>query len=105
MGISNVGSTHKPRKNILQAFDHIPCWHDFKVESTKAKIEFNRILSLSSSLSWSDPPIRNVKAFIEFRTNILNKVNFSNFDNVHGVSREIIPNYIHYIRLEQPDIR
>ena len=59
----------------------------------------------SKSLSWSDPYIRNVKAFIEFRTNILNKVNFSNFDNVHGVSREIIPNFIHYIRLEQPDIR
>ena len=57
------------------------------------------------SLSWSDQYITDVKAFIEFRTNILKKVNFTNFDNVNGVAKEIIPNYIHYIRLEQPEIR
>ena len=45
------------------------------------------------------------RAFIEFRTNILRPTDFSQFDNVSGAGREIIPNYVHYIRLQQPEIR
>ena len=57
------------------------------------------------SLSWVEGYVSDIKAFMEFRTNIMKKVNFTGFDNVHGADREIIPNYIHYIRLEQPEIR
>ena len=62
-------------------------------------------LGLILSLSWTDKYISDMKAFIEFRTNILKNVNFTNFDNVKGADRYLIPNYIHYIRLEQPEIR
>ena len=58
-----------------------------------------------SSLLWADTLISDIKAFIEFRTNILNTVNFTNFDNKIGTKKLIIPNYIHYIRLDQPNIR
>ena len=47
MGISNVDSTYKPRKTILQTLDHFPCWDDLKVESTKTKIEINAIFFLN----------------------------------------------------------
>ena len=58
------------------------------------------------SLTWVDSYVSDIKAFMEFRTNIMKKVNFTGFDNVSGVfDSEIIPNYIHYIRLEQPEIR
>ena len=58
------------------------------------------------SLTWVDSYVSDIKAFMEFRTNIMKKVNFTGFDNVNGVTgKEIIPNYIHYIRLEQPEIR
>ena len=58
------------------------------------------------SLTWVDSYVSDIKAFMEFRTNIMKKVNFTGFDNVSGVlDSEIIPNYIHYIRLEQPQIR
>ena len=32
-------------------------------------------------------------------------MNFSNFDNQRGVERFVIPNYVHYIRLNQSYIR
>ena len=57
------------------------------------------------SLAWADQYISDMKAFIEFRTNILKKVNFKDFDNDKGSDKYLIPNYIHYIRLEQPEIR
>ena len=62
-------------------------------------------IGLILSLSWAEQYISDVKAFIEFRTNILKNINFTNFDNVNGADRYLIPNYIHYIRLEQPEIR
>merc|ERR1719483_980310 len=50
------------------------------------------------SLTWVDSYVSDIKAFMEFRTNIMKKVNFEGFDNVSGVQdKEIIPNYIHYI--------
>ena len=57
------------------------------------------------SLAWADQYISDMKAFIEFRTNILKKVNFKDFDNDKGSDKYLIPNFIHYIRLEQPEIR
>ena len=57
------------------------------------------------SLGWADQYISDMKAFIEFRTNILKKVNFKDFDNDKGSDKYLIPNFIHYIRLEQPEIR
>ena len=57
------------------------------------------------SLSFVDSYVSDIKAFMEFRTNIMKRVNFTGFDNVKGAEREIIPNYIHYIRLQQPQIR
>ena len=58
------------------------------------------------SLTWVDSQVSDIKAFMEFRTNIMKKVNFTGFDNVSGMEGvEIIPNYIHYIRLDQPEIR
>ena len=62
-------------------------------------------IGLILSLSWAEQHISDMKAFIEFRTNILKNINFTNFDNVKGADRYLIPNYIHYIRLEQPEIR
>ena len=62
-------------------------------------------LGLITSLTLLDPHISDTRAFIEFRTNILRKVNFTNFDNNKGSEKLLIPNYIHYIRLEQPEIR
>ena len=62
-------------------------------------------LGLITSLPLLDPHISDTRAFIEFRTNILRKVNFTNFDNNKGSEKLLIPNYIHYIRLEQPEIR
>ena len=58
------------------------------------------------TLTWVESFIVDIRAFMEFRTDIMKKVNFTGFDNVSGIpDREIIPNYIHYIRLEQPEIR
>jgi len=62
-------------------------------------------VGLILSLTILDPHISDTRAFIEFRTNILRKVNFTNFDNQKGSNKLLIPNYIHYIRLEQPEIR
>ena len=57
------------------------------------------------SLTLLDTFISDTRAFIEFRTNILRKVNFTNFNNKKGSEKLWIPNYIHYIRLQQPEIR
>ena len=62
-------------------------------------------VGLILSLTILDPHISDTRAFIEFRTNILRKVNFTNFDNQKGSNKLLIPNHIHYIRLEQPEIR
>ena len=73
------------------------------------KIFFRHLIvfcvGLTLSLDQLVPLISDTRAFIEFRTNILRKVNFTNFDNVKGSDKLLIPNYIHYIRLEQPEIR
>ena len=62
-------------------------------------------MGLLASLTWADSLLSQTRAFIEFRTNILRPTDFSQFDNVSGAGREIIPNYVHYIRLQQPEIR
>ena len=66
-------------------------------------IVFN--FGLILSLIWCQLYICNIRAFIEFRTDILKSVNFSNFDNQRGAERFVIPNYVHYIRLNQSYIR
>ena len=58
------------------------------------------------SLVWVDSYVSDIKAFIEFRTDVMKSINFTGFDNVNSTSGEkIIPNYIHYIRLEQQEVR
>ena len=73
------------------------------------KVFFRHLIAfcvgLILSLSLCDYFMSDTRAFIEFRTNILRKVNFTNFDNERGSDKPVIPNYIHYIRLEQPEIR
>ncbi len=62
-------------------------------------------LGLVASLAWLDGLLVDLKAFIEFRTRILDTRNFTNFDNETGAAEFIIPNYIHYIRLDQPELK
>ena len=73
------------------------------------KVFFRHLILFSTglivSLTLLDPLISDTRAFIEFRTNILRKINFTNFDNKKGSEKLLIPNYIHYIRLQQPEIR
>ena len=73
------------------------------------KVFFRHLIALCVglilSLSLCDYYISDTRAFIEFRTDILRTVNFTNFDNERGSDKPVIPNYIHYIRLEQPEIR
>ena len=58
------------------------------------------------SIRWVDSYVSDIKAFIEFRTDIMKGVDFTGFDNINGVNNKvIIPNYIHYIRLNQSEIR
>ena len=58
------------------------------------------------SIAWVDSYVSDIKAFIEFRTDVMKSINFTGFDNVNRTSGEkIIPNYIHYIRLEQQEVR
>ena len=77
--------------------------------TNREKLFFKHVIlffiGLNVSLLICDPLMKDIKAFIEFRTNILNKMNFSDLDNVKGSSKMIIPNFIHYIRLGQPEIR
>ena len=80
----------------------------FRLNSKEKKLIKHLILFLIGliiSLECCDVYISEIKAFIEFRTRILNKVNFSGFDNEVGSEKYLIPNYIHYIRLDQPYIR
>jgi len=64
------------------------------------------LLGLSATLFLCENEIRASRAFLEFRTEALNTRNFSNFDNISGLpGREVIPNHVHYIRLQQPEIR
>jgi len=63
-------------------------------------------LGLSVALFLCEEEIRASRAFLEFRTGALGVRNFSNFDNISGLpGREVIPNYVHYIRLQQPELR
>ena len=62
-------------------------------------------VGLVSALAAVDGLLADIKAFIEFRTRILASRNFSHFDNEAGAQELIIPNYIHYIRLHQPELR
>ncbi len=62
-------------------------------------------LGLVASLNSLDGLLADVKAFIEFRTRILDGKDFRNFDNEVGAKELIIPNYVHYIRLDQPELR
>ena len=106
----NCDSKRNPRNSIIEHLRLRRFGLQLLIRLTnREKVFFKHVilffLGLNVSLLFCDLLIKDIKAFIEFRTNILNKMNFSDFDNVRGSSKMIIPNYIHYIRLGQPEIR
>jgi len=63
-------------------------------------------VGLCLALHLVESTLRTTRAFLEFRTGAHSTQDFSKFDNISGlVGREVIPNYIHYIRLQQPELR
>ena len=53
-----------------------------------------------------DENTRDVKSFLEVRTNAYKHVNFTGFDNTTANNGgKLIPNHIHLIRLNQPDLK